>query len=172
MKNISKMLIVAGAAAGLAGAAFIAPGHAQTGQTQAGPAKSHAAKTAGGFRKAHFRGRSMGRRGVRRGRTGERLFQIFDADKNGKLTQKEIDKARAGRLAEYDTDKDGKLSLKEYQPLWLNIMRRRMVDRFQRLDEDGDGRVTGVEFTKPLSSIVVRLDRDEDGSLTRKDFRR
>ncbi len=171
MKNFSKLLIVAGAAVGLAGTAFIATGH-----SQGGPGKSFAQQKAGGFQKAHFRGRPRGRRqgarAGRRGSAGQRLFENFDTDKNGKLTQPEIDQARALRLAKYDTDKNGKLSLKEYQPLWLAIMRKRMVDRFQRLDEDGDGQVTGGEFAKPLSSIVVRLDRDEDGSLTRKDFRR
>ncbi len=167
MRNITKLLIVAGGAIGLTSAAFIATGHTQT-----GPAKSLAGHMAGGFNQAQFKGHGMRRHGFRRGRTGQRLIENFDTDKDGKLTQSEVDKARAGRLAKFDTDKDGRLSLKEYEALWLDAMRERMVDRFQHLDADGDGRVTAEEFAKPLASIVARLDRDDDGSLTRKDFRR
>ena len=91
---------------------------------------------------------------------------------DGKLTQSEIDAARRDRLAKFDDNNDGKLSLEEYQDLWLDAMRERMVDRFQKLDADGDAVVTVYEFGQPFEKMVERRDRDGDGELTAADFRR
>ena len=54
------------------------------------------------------------------------------------------------RLAEFDADNDGSLTLEEYQALWLDAMRERMVDRFQAHDDDGDAIVTVEEFVESL----------------------
>jgi hypothetical protein len=54
-----------------------------------------------------------------------RLFEQFDANQDGRLTQAEIDQARQSRLAEFDQDGDGSLSLEEYQALWMDAMRER-----------------------------------------------
>jgi hypothetical protein len=42
------------------------------------------------------------------------LFEQFDANQDGRLTQAEIDQVRQGRLAEFDQNGDGKLTLEEY----------------------------------------------------------
>src|SRR5918995_1082498 len=101
-----------------------------------------------------------------------RLFEQFDANQDGRLTQAEIDQARQSRLAEFDQDGDGSLSLEEYQALWMDAMRERMVDRFQSHDDDGDGLVTSEEFAEPFGRIVSRLDRNDDGELTADEMRR
>ena len=103
---------------------------------------------------------------------GERLFENFDANSDGKLTQAEVDQTRSERFASFDTDKDGKLSLPEYQALWSDAMRSRMVDRFQGLDDDGDAAVTSDEFLAPFGKVVSRMDRDDNGELTRDELRR
>jgi Ca2+-binding EF-hand superfamily protein len=87
------------------------------------------------------------------------------------LTQAEIDGGRQSRLAEFDTDKDGRLTLEEFEALWLDRMRERMVDNFQRLDADGDAIVTGEEYRAPMAFIVVRADRNGDGVLSFDDMR-
>jgi Ca2+-binding EF-hand superfamily protein len=106
------------------------------------------------------------------GGPGARLFESFDADQDGRLTQIEIDEVRRARLAEFDADGDGSLTLEEYQALWVDVMRERMVDRFQAHDDDGDGLVTVEEFAAPFDRIVVRLDDDGDGELTQDELRR
>jgi Ca2+-binding EF-hand superfamily protein len=100
------------------------------------------------------------------------LFEQFDANQDGRLTQAEIDQARQSRLAEFDQNGDGKLTLEEYQALWLAAMRERMVDRFQAHDDDGDGLVTVEEFAEPFDQVVVRFDRNGDGELTIDEARR
>lgn len=107
-----------------------------------------------------------------RGMRGERLLESFDSNNDGKLTQAEVDQTRRDRLVQFDMDKDGKLSLQEYQALWLDAMRRHMVDRFQALDDDGDAAVTTEEFVAPFGKVVNRMDRNTDGELTRDELRR
>ena len=119
----------------------------------------------------HGSGHHGGGPGWRAGRI-ERLFEQFDTNGDGVITQVEIDEVRSSRLAEFDADGDGNLNLEEYQALWLDAMRERMVDQFQAHDDDGDGLVTVEEFGDRYDSMVRRLDRNDDGELTQDDLRR
>ena len=78
----------------------------------------------------------------------------------------------AARLQAFDSDGNGTLSLDEYQALWLDAMRERMVDRFQAHDDDGDGEVTVEEFGEERARLVERMDRDGDGALGPGDLTR
>lgn len=111
--------------------------------------------------------------GPRGGRTErvERMFERFDANQDGVITQAEIDEVRSSRLAAFDADGDGSLTLEEYQVLWMDAMRPRMVRAFQRLDTDGDAIVTVEEFVEPYGRLVRRLDRNDDGEITQDDLR-
>jgi Ca2+-binding EF-hand superfamily protein len=128
---------------------------------------------------ASFAGASLadGGRGWHRGGWGhhggfgESLFETFDSNHDGKLTQAEVDQARQAKLTQFDADHDGALSLEEYQALWMDAMRERMVDRFQAHDDDGDGKVTAAEFGEDYSGVIGRLDRDGDGAVTMDEIR-
>ena len=87
---------------------------------------------------------------------GARMIEQFDANQDGSVTQDEIDQVRTARFTEFDADGNGSLSLEEYQALWLDAMRERMVDRFQDLDDDGDAIVTVEEFVEPWGRMVDR----------------
>jgi Ca2+-binding EF-hand superfamily protein len=105
------------------------------------------------------------------GARGASIIETFDTDGDGNLKQAEVDQFRTDRLAEFDSNGDGNLTLEEYQALWLDAMRERMVDAFQRLDDDGDALVTREEFVEPFAKLVQRLDRDNDGTVTQDEMR-
>jgi Ca2+-binding EF-hand superfamily protein len=96
----------------------------------------------------------------------------FDANDDGKLSQEEIDQGRANQLKKFDKDGDGTLNLAEYEALWLDAKRERMVDRFQGHDADGDGKVTAEEFGERFADMVKFMDSNDDGVLDESDMRR
>lgn len=93
------------------------------------------------------------------------LFNQADADNNKELTQDEINTFRAAKVGEADASGDGSLSIEEFDTLYREFTRSRMVDLFQDLDADGDGNITPAELDDRLGSIVDRMDRDGDGVL-------
>jgi hypothetical protein len=67
----------------------------------------------------------------------------YDVNKDGKITQQEIDQNRAAWIAEFDTDKDPGLTLKEFEALWLKARRPHDGARASRCSTtDGTVKVT------------------------------
>jgi len=100
------------------------------------------------------------------------MFEEFDADSDGKLTGAELDAARTSRFDDADGNNDAALDLSEFEGLWVNLMRSHMVDKFQMLDDDGDGRVTGQEFARPFGMAMQYMDRNDDGTLEMREMKR
>ncbi len=115
---------------------------------------------------SHRHGHSMhhGRRGG--GEMFRNIFDAVDANDDGAVTQEEVDAFRAAKLAEADASGDGALSIEEFDTLYREFTRFRMVDAFQELDADGDGVIGTEEIDGRLGRIVERMDRDGDGTLT------
>ncbi|MEL6481430.1 MAG: hypothetical protein AAFQ75_08275 [Pseudomonadota bacterium] len=171
---MKKFLLAGAALAALGAAATITnvPGaFAQSGDRVAARA---AVNDEGGPRYQGRQARGEGKRGGRRAmmRRLIELQEAYDADGDGAVTQAEIDSTRAARLAAFDVDADGTLSITEYEALWLDAMRERMVRQFQRHDRDGDGIVTAEEFQRRTANIVMLRDRNGDGALSIDDLRR
>jgi Ca2+-binding EF-hand superfamily protein len=99
------------------------------------------------------------------------LAERYDANKDGKLSQEEIDSNRAQWLKDFDADKNGTLSLQEFQALWLKARNDDMVREFQDFDRDGNGQVALEEYQKPLGGMVAKMDRNGDGVLSTDDRR-
>ena len=118
-----------------------------------------------------FGGEHGGRHGGHRGgfRHVMKMFDEMDVNQDGSLTQQEIDNSRSERLAAFDSNSDGQLTIEEYEALWIDAMRERMVDRFQDLDADGDSVVTAAEFGEPFSKVVRFMDRNGDGAISVED---
>src|SRR5262245_59538254 len=83
------------------------------------------------------------------------LLERYDANKDGKVSQQEIDVNRTEWHARFDTDKNGSLSLKEFEALWLEAKRQEMIREFQHLDPNGDAALSLDEYKEPLSNIVA-----------------
>ncbi|MEO1459248.1 MAG: hypothetical protein AAFV49_17045 [Pseudomonadota bacterium] len=163
-----RTILLAGTAAVLFGA-FVAVAQDRSSRDEdrgwrGGP---HAAND---MRPARHHGRSRGHRARLRGYL--QLRDLYDTDGDGRVTQAEIDATRTDRVETFDADADGALSIEEYEALWLDAMRDRMVRRFQRHDRDGDGQVTAEEFQRSTRDLVLMRDRNEDGALDADDFRR
>lgn len=122
------------------------------------------------------KGKRHGKRGYHGHHHGKRgggemfgaMFAKIDADGDGMVTQEEIDTYRAEKLTEFDTSGDGALSIEEFDELYRELTRSRMVRAFQRLDADGDGVITAEEMDAQFGNIVERMDRDGSGALSLK----
>lgn len=99
------------------------------------------------------------------GMGSETMMERYDTNKDGKITQPEIDQNRQQWLVEFDADKNGTLSLEEFKQLWLKARNEMMVREFQFFDKDGNGQVTIEEYQAPLSNMVAERDANNDGSL-------
>lgn len=103
-------------------------------------------------------------------------FASVDADKNGQITQAELDAFQAGRATEVDTDKDGFISADEMTA----HMSARMQDRLGKMarhaiveqDEDGDGKVSLAEMAagRGLDRLMTRADANGDGALSQEEI--
>lgn len=118
-------------------------------------------------RDGHRRDRGSGRRGG--SEMFLNLFNEVNANGDGSVTQAEIDSYRATKVGEADASGDGALSIEEFDTLYREFTRSRMVDTFQDFDADGDGVISAEEMDARLGGIVDRLDRDNDGELTIQD---
>ncbi|WP_167766807.1 EF-hand domain-containing protein [Jannaschia formosa] len=163
--------------------ALLAGGGAMLAHAQGAPDPVPGAEAAQSARPmpAHFRGErgehgGHHRRGGGFGQFGPmdgmQLFEEIDADGDGAVTQAEIDAFLDTQLEGADGDGDGALTLEEFAPIFFERMRPRMVDAFQRLDEDGSGTITGEEIDDRFGRMVERMDRDGDDALSPQDGRR
>ncbi len=171
MTRKTKLLIAAGLVA-LTGTVAVTGASYARGSWHNGPSGAYGS----GFHGGHHAGRhgpgNSGRcSGGDHGKRGHQMLKRYDSDQDGKLTQSEIDQGREANLAKFDSNQDGTLSLGEFEVLWLDFMRERMVDRFQDLDADGDSTVTSEEYKEPFASLVEDMDRNGDGALSRDDKR-
>lgn len=116
-------------------------------------------------------GGCQGGKGRGHGMMGQHMTERYDADKDGKVTQAEIDQNRQQWLAEFDADKNGTLSLEEFRQLWLKSRNQMMVREFQFFDKDGNAQVTIEEYQAPMSDMVKRRDTNNDGALSSEDQR-
>ncbi len=101
------------------------------------------------------------------------LFDKIDADKDGKVTQAEIDAFKAARFAEADADKDGKLSPAELVAMREKAEAERKMQGAEkmvaRIDRDGDGLLSPEEMAagpRP-KSLIERMDTDGDGAVSK-----
>lgn len=99
-------------------------------------------------------------------------FVAVDADKDGKVTEAELQTYRAAEVAGIDADKDGKITAAELKSMHMVRLEARateMADRMiARLDSDGDGALTAAELSaRPApAGMFDRIDADGDGAVT------
>lgn len=110
--------------------------------------------------------------GMRGGGHGMEMMERIDTNADGKITMVEIMAHREKLHAEHDKDRNNAISLSEFEGIWLSMMRPMMVDKFQMMDDDGDGQITDAEVDKKMSRMMRWMDRDEDGAISLHEMRR
>ena len=148
MKKRTKILIATAGVVSVVGGLAIAGGHVM----------------AGGW----DRGGKHGMGGMR----GAAMFERFDANGDDRVTRAEMAAFQDGVLAKHDADGNGAINLEEFQAVWLDHMRPRMVDGFQRLDDDGDGAITKAEIDMKLDRMMRWMDRNDNGSIEFREMRK
>jgi len=106
-----------------------------------------------------------------RGGHGRMFLGLFDADGDGKVSREDFDARRAELFALADTDGSGSFTLEDFGPLWLAVNDARIVDMFQRADADGNLGITAEEQAKQQERMLERADRNNDGVITKADFK-
>lgn len=100
------------------------------------------------------------------GRQGPRMammfMETFDKDGDGKLTQAEIDERSNELFAAADTNGDGRVTLEEFKVAFVATAVTPKVRAFQKLDRDGDGKVTEAEYNARAERMMSRMDRRKD----------
>lgn len=89
------------------------------------------------------------------------MMKSLDTDGDGSVTPVEAREGLQALLAEYDADGNQTLSIAEFETMHSALVRETMVDRFQFLDDDGDGKVTMDEIVKP-AAIMGRMQMMRD----------
>lgn len=82
------------------------------------------------------------------------LFKQIDTDGDGKISKKEMDKFRSSNIDTADLNKDGALSIAEFEPVYNELTRTRMVRAFQSLDTNGDGKISKEELDTRFDLLV------------------
>ncbi len=111
-------------------------------------------------------------RGPRGPRGPEMAMERFDVDKDGSVTRTEATGRISDDVAKFDQNGNTSLSLEEFEGLWMERNRERMIRGFQRLDRDGDGQVTVEEASAPVDRMFKHLDKNDDGTVTAEEAKK
>lgn len=116
-------------------------------QDAAAPVKTESTAEAHKKGSDHRRDRGMHYKRMKRGAGPFMMMYrgVFDTDKDGKVTQAEIDEKMASLITTHDADKNEELSLDEFAALYAEVTRPMTVRAFQRLDKDGNGQIDKAE---------------------------
>jgi EF-hand domain pair/EF hand len=116
-------------------------------------------------------GHAMGPDGGHGGHWGRWMFQEMDANKDGKVTQAEIEAFQTARAAEIDANHDGKITADEIQAFREKERAKREAEELARMDANGDGSVSVEEYEAAQTWRLARMDRNGDGTIDERDMR-
>ncbi len=92
-----------------------------------------------------------------------------DTNDDGVVTVEEVRALHDQRFQDADRNGDGALNVAEMREA---MMREHAERRVQRLDTDGDGRVSTEEYAYPMERRLMMMDRNGDGRLEPVEARR
>jgi Ca2+-binding EF-hand superfamily protein len=99
----------------------------------------------------------------------EHWFGRMDANKDGQLTQQEVEAGTERLFARLDVNKDGELTREEADTGAAAIRREELTAHFREIDANKDGRLTAAESKIP-ARFFDRLDTNHDHALSLEEF--
>ncbi|MAW87114.1 MAG: acid-shock protein [Phyllobacteriaceae bacterium] len=113
------------------------------------------------------------RRGMRGDGPGGRMFGRADTDNSGDISLEEFSAAMGGRILGADADGNGELTVGEVADAIIRMRAERRAQRMiERLDMDGDGKLTTAEIENRQKKIFALMDRNDDGKVDRDEIAR
>ena len=109
-------------------------------------------------------------------KTNRPVFSELDTNGDGQVTAEELEALHIARLSDIDTDGDGFLTAEEFQAHRAaqadERADRRLQRMIERMDTDGDGKVSlqEAQARSPGTRMIDRLDRNDDGAVSEEEF--
>ncbi|MEL6750642.1 MAG: EF-hand domain-containing protein [Pseudomonadota bacterium] len=108
-----------------------------------------------------------------KGDRGARMLERIDTDKSGSISQTEFLEARTSRFDSADANNDGELTADEVAAQMERRRNERRAKRMlERMDIDGDGKVTRAEIESQATKRFALMDRDDSGAIEKDEMRR
>jgi Ca2+-binding EF-hand superfamily protein len=102
--------------------------------------------------------------GMGPGGGGAMMMQRFDADNNGTITEDEFAAGHDDWFKTLDANNDGAISREEFTG--TVPAGKRAAQMFTRHDANGNGSIDAAEFRQTHSARFQRMDANKDGALT------
>ena len=90
-------------------------------------------------------------------------FETMDRDGDGQITQAELQAMGEAHFADADTDNDGFLSAAELEAQAMARAAQHAARMMERMDANGDGKVTREEFMQGHDAMFDAMDTNGDG---------
>lgn len=128
----------------------------------------------------------MGSGSMMKMKGGHMMQQLMDGDKDGTITQEEFNSFRGKNFFDADKNRNKSLTLKEFAVMAKNMEEQRkkamamakekakqvrLKKHFDKLDADGDGKVSLAEFEAKGNRKFIRMDNNDDGVLNMADHK-
>lgn len=103
--------------------------------------------------------------GGHHGHRAQSFVELFDTNKDSKVSSDEFMAEHARLFGAADVDKDGSLSVDEFRRRGRLIQSLGTTTIFDMLDANGDGKISQAELDAPTKRWVGRYDANKDGAL-------